>query len=453
MAKIKTLEELETYSAETDAMLKTLQKTIDAMTEARDAADKQIEEIKTVNEELKLANEQLVDKVKTIQTLVKSQDAILQSDDTQEVQDYKLGKMAQVLYRGHKGSGQPGDGAEMLKLGATPTEKSSDLDMGDINIIDGYRDRRAEQVKAYGTKAAISTDPLTSDDSDSGNYYGSYLVPVDTDATLSRIAADASAMMGLVTTRPVRGITTYLPTTTDALAFTAVTTQETAKTQETLTFAKTTLTVVTYALWIAITEEVDEDSLIALGALIRTLCTEAWAAKFDSMCLEDATYGAMATTGVNAVTMGAGDTGFSNVSCTYLDSMIAALTTRSKRRGARFFFHPTVWDEIVSLKDADGRYIVRDRLSDTAPLMVRGFPVTLTDGLPGLADTAISTKFAAFGNPSYIVNGVKTGFEFRIFDQMESSMVYDLIGLRARLRQAFALWAPSAWSYLATAAV
>ena len=443
--KIKTLEELEAYSAETDIKLEEAKKKIEELEAEKEKIDAEIALGKT-------EREQLVDKVQTIQTLVKSQNAILQSNDTQELQDYKIGKMAQLLYRGHKGASQPEDAAEMLKLGATPTQKTSMLDDGPVRIMQGYKDNRDAQVKAFGTKV-LSSDPLTSDDSDSGNFYGSYLVPVDTDANLYRVAADASAMMPLVTSRPVRGITTYLPTSTDAFAFTAVTNQETAKTEETLTFSRTTLTVVTYALWIAITEEVDEDSLIALGALIRMLCSEAWAAKFDSMCLEDSTYGAMNTTGINAVTMGAGDTGFSNISCAYLDSMIAALTTRAKRRGARFFFHPTVWDEIVSLKDADGRYVVRDRLSDTAPLMVRGFPVTLTDGLPGLADTAVSTRFAAFGNPSYIVNGVKTGFEFRIFDQMESTAKYDQIVLRARLRQAFALWAPSAWSYLATAAV
>ena len=447
---IETQEKLNEFSEDITNRVDAQQAAIDAMAKAKEAGDVQIEELKTTNT-------QLIEKIKTIQALVVSQGAILQSNDTQELQDYKLGKMTQLLLRGHQGASQPGDGLEMLKLGAIPTQKSSANDDGPVRIMQGFADWRAAQIKEYGSKeygskVGISTDPLTGDNSNT-DFYGSYLIPIDTDANLLRIAADASAMMGQVTTRPVRGITTYLPTTTDAFAFTAVTNQVTAKTEETLTFARTTLTVVTYALWIAITEEVDEDSLIALGALIRTLCTEAWAAKFDSMCLEDTTYGAMATTGVNAVTMGAGDTGFSNISCSYLDQMIAALTTRAKRRGAKFFFHPTVWDEIVSLTDADGRYIVRDRLSDTAPLMVRGYPVVLTDGLPGLADSAVSTKFAAFGNPSYIINGVRTGFEFRIFDQMESTMKYDLIGLRARIRQAFALWAPSAWSYLATAAV
>ncbi|KKK98418.1 hypothetical protein LCGC14_2642960, partial [marine sediment metagenome] len=259
-------------------------------------------------------------------------------------------------------------------------------------------------------------------------------------------------MMPLVTNRPVRGITTYLPTTTDAFAFVAVTDQETAKTEETLTFSRATLTAITYALWIAITEEVDEDSLISLGALIRTMTTEAWAAKFDSLCLENATYGVIGTSGVNELVMGAGNTGFGNITVTDLDGMIAKLTTRAKRRGARFFFHPTVWDEVVTLTDANGRYIVRERVSEAAPLMVRGYPVSITDGLPGLSDSAISTSFAVFGNPSYIVHGARTGFEFRIFDQMESTMKYDQIVLRARIRSAFVLWAATAWVKLTTAA-
>ena len=211
------------------------------------------------------------------------------------------------------------------------------------------------------------------------------------------------------------------------------------------------LTVITYALWIAITEEVDEDSLISLGALIRTLSSEAWALKFDQMCLSDSTYGAMATSGINQVTMGAGDSGFGNVTLKYLDDMIAALTTDAKRRGCKFFMSTTVWDTLVNAKDANGDYLIR-RFAEDAPKMARGFPVVTTDGMPALSATAVSTDFIAFGNPAYIVNGTKVGFEFRIFDQTYGTMQYDQFYLRARLRQAFVLWAPSAWVKLTTAA-
>jgi len=432
---IETIESLNTALEEIGTKQTEFEKSVAELQE------KNIELVTTLDE-AKATNELFEEKIKTLQTTIKNERAI-DKVMTQEGHDYRLGKMAMEMYMA-KLSGTPREGAikAMADMGATPTQASVLKDTGPIEIVKGYN---AEKVVA-----AVSADPLTSDDSDEGNWYGSYLVPVDTAAECMRVAADSSAMMGQVTTRPVRGITTYLPTTTEEFAFTAVTDQETAKTEEDITFAKTTLTVVTYALWIAITEEADEDSLIALGALIRTLSSEAWALKYDQLCLSDSTYGAMATSGINQVTMTSGDTGFSNISAGDLDSMIAALTTQNKRKGAKFFMHPTVWDHVAILQDANGNYIVRDRFGEKEALRVRGYDVVLSDGMP--STSAVSTDFVAFGNPAYIVNGTKVGFEFRVFDQTYATMQYDQFFLRARLRQAFALWAPSAWVKLTTAA-
>jgi HK97 family phage major capsid protein len=242
-----------------------------------------------------------------------------------------------------------------------------------------------------------------------------------------------------------------VPSTTDAFAFTRLTDQETAKTEDTWTWTRATLTVQTYALWIAITEEMDEDSLIGLGAFVRNMMGEAWGTAFDTLCLSDSTYGAMAASGVNQVIMGTGDKSFADLTCDYLDSLITELTTRGKRRGARFFMSPSVWDYVANEQDAQGNYKLR-RFSDAEPLAARGYPVVLTDGMPDVADDAKSTDFVAFGNPAYIVNGEKVGFEFKVFSETESSMKYDQIYLRGRVRQAFVNAIPSAWSKLTTAA-
>ena len=444
MPKIETLEALDAAVTGINEKQDNFSASLAALTELNTAQAAALEESKTTVLRFE-------DKIKTLQAVIKDVQKI-DSETSQEAHDYRLGKMASLLYAdAAKTLGSREEAAKyMTRIGAIPTVGGTAVkDSGPIAVAEGYESRLTNAIKSYA-KAAVSTDPLSSDDTDTGNFYGSYLVPVDTDANLMRIAADSSAMMGLVTSRPVRGITTYMPTTTDALAFTAVTNQETAKTEDNVTFAKTTLTVVTYALWVAITEEMDEDSLIALGALIRTMATEAWALKFDTLCLSDSTYGAMATSGINQVTMGAGDTTFGSITPTYLDNMIAALTTRAKRRGARFFMHPTVWDTVSNLKNANGDYIVRQNVADPGQPVLKGYPVVLSDGMP--STSAVSTDFVAFGNPAYIVNGTKVGFEFRIFDQTYATMQYDQFFLRARLRQAFALWAPSAWVKLTTAA-
>ena len=296
------------------------------------------------------------------------------------------------------------------------------------------------------TSALISDSPLRSDATT-----GSYLIPVEYGAELGRIAADASAMMPLVTHMPMRGITKYLPNTVDALTFTKLTGQTTAKTEDTLTFGQVTLTACTYAFWLAITEEMDEDSLIGLGELVRTMAGEAWGNKFDDLALDDSTYGALQNASVNNLAMDSGDVAYSDLDINYLDNLIAQLTTQNKRQGARYFFHATVFDYIRQEKDAQGRYIFQDAVN-AAPATIRGYPFTISDGMPPASESSAGDEFVLFGNPRYIVAGDRKGFEFRVFDQTMGTMQYDQIYLRALVRQAMVTWIPTALAKLTTAA-
>uniref|UniRef100_A0A6M3IGQ2 Putative capsid protein n=1 Tax=viral metagenome TaxID=1070528 RepID=A0A6M3IGQ2_9ZZZZ len=423
--EIKTAEDVAIFAKEAATEIETLKSDL----AAKDERTSQLaDEITT-----------LTDKLKTVQAMIQDKFAI-EREDTEEGRLYKLGSLVSSMVNK--------EGRSLSRLGAIP---SSVTDDGSFGVRKGWEAKYEAQWRKTYRKSALSSDPLTSDGSDDSSFYGAYLVPTDVIADVMRVAADASVMMPLVTHRPVRGITTYIPTSTDAFAFVAQTDQETAFTEETLTFARSTLTVVTYAMWIAITEQTDEDSLIAMGAFIRTMCGEAWGTAFDTLALSNATYGAMATSGVNQVIMGDGDTAFSNVSSEYLDSLVGELDTRDKRSGARYFMAPTVWDYIANERDAVGNYAIR-RFSESAPLAARGYPVTLSDGMPDSGDSAISTDFVAFGNPKHIVAGDRVGFEFKVYDGTESSMKYGQIYLRARVRQAMVNTVPSAWSKLTTAA-
>ena len=440
---IDTLEGLQKFVEEMREKFKAFAEKIGLLETSKAEGDAKIETLTVDLAESKASNVQFTEKLKNIQALVKVKDAILK-ESTPEAAAYKIGKMVQLMRRNHHSirAGRKDDGKAMLDFGATPAVPGAIFDTSPIKIMEGFEEHYLKQFN----KAAITSTPFASDEA---TFFGTYLVPVDTNTELLRIAADTSAMMGRVTIMQVRGTTMYLPKTTDAFAFTLVTNERTAKTEDTLTIGRTTLTTETYAFWIGITEEMDEDSLIGLGSLIRTMGGEAWGTKFDTQCLSDSTYGAMATSGILEVVMGAGHGTFDSIDLVDLDAMIAKLTTRALRQGAAFFMHPTVWDVLVNKTDSNGNYKIR-RFSETAPLMVRGYPVVLTDGMPALASSAVSTSFVALGNPRYIVNGDRVGFEFRIFDQQESTMLYDIITLRCRLRQAFALWAPHAWVKLTT---
>jgi len=188
-----------------------------------------------------------------------------------------------------------------------------------------------------------------------------------------------------------------------------------------------------------------------LGDLVRTMFGEAWGAKFDDLALDDSTYGALQNASVNELVMSAGDIDYSDIDIGYLDNLIKELTSQTKRQGARFFFHTTVFDHVRQEKDAQGRYIFQDAVN-AAPATIRGYPFTISDGMPPDSESTSSDEFVLFGNPRYILAGDRIGFEFRIFDQTMGTMQYDQIYMRVRVRQAMVTWIPSGLAKLTTAA-
>ena len=438
MAKIievKTPEELGRLLGEIQAKVDETGEGLKSVAEKAKEEPEFVAALRTQQDELKTTNAQLIEKLKSLELAFKVKGS-WKEQNTPEAKAYGMGKFVNTMLQARAGSKKAT--IDLLNMGAIPVRESTNPD--EVTKID-------VSGRFLKTNPDVSSAPLASDDNDT--YYVSYLVPVEYSAEVGRVAADASAMMNRVTHVPMRGITKYVPNTVDALTFTMVASQRTAKTEDHLTFGRVTLTANTYANWIAITEEADEDSLVGLGSFILKLEGEAWGTKFDTLALSDSTYGALADTSVNELAMDTGDAAFSSIDITYLDGLISELTSQNKRIGAMFIMHPTVFDYIRGEKDAMGRYIFQDAVNG-APATIRGYPFVLSDGAP--STSAASTSFVLFGNPKWILAGDRTGFEFRIFDQTLGTMEYDQIYLRARVRQAMIPWVPGALSKLTTAA-
>ena len=433
---IKTQEELSGVMNDHETRLETVTTKSAEIEESTKAAIEAMQ--KTMEEkdvEHKQESEQLLEKIKSL-TLLATAKGSWKEKDTPQAICYKVGAFVQAISEARHGSA-----IGKAVLG----------DMGSRFIKEDLEAKESVILgKELREKGGLSGSPLTGDDS-VGSYNGSYTLPVEYRAELFRIAIDASALMGRVRSFPVPAITSYAPTTTDALAFTKVTNQNTDKTEDNITFGQQTLTTEIYAAYIAIVEEFFEDTLINIGELVRDMFGEAWGLKFDTLCMEDSTYGVINTTNVVETTMSAGDIEFASLTWEYLHDMIASLTTRAKRQGNVFVMHPTIWDIIRTAKNADGDYYIGP-VTAGMPLMAWGYPVVLTDGMPDSTDSAADTTFVAFGNPVRILNGVRVPFEFKIYDQTQSAMESGQIFLRCRTRQAFVLSNPTAWTMLTTAA-
>ena len=409
-----------------------------------------IESLRTQQEETKTQwekdKEDLLEKIKTV-TLAKEAMGTWKTGDTEEAKCYGIGKLVHLMTEARAGSRLAH--GDLVRMGCGSVKSKQDTWTDETGSTEEVREQYVNK-DIVSQKAGLSSSPLTGDDA-VGSYYGSYTVPVEYRAEMERIALDASAMMGLVTRIPVPGITSYIPNSVDELAFTAVTNQDTDKTEDNLTMGRATLTTVTYASYIAIVEEFFEDTLVAVGAMIRDMFGEAWGKKFDTLCLSDSTYGLVNTTGVLNKAMSTGDSSFDSLTPEYMHDMIKELDSRWKRNGAKYFIHVTNWDKIRIAKNADGDYYFGPITGDM-PAAAWGYPVVLTDGMPDSGDDAKSTSFVALGNPRRIWNGFRVGFEFRIYDQTQSAMESGQIFLRVRTRQAFTTVLPTTFVKLTTAA-
>jgi len=283
---------------------------------------------------------------------------------------------------------------------------------------------------------------------------GSILIPDEIAAEVLRVPDDPSAMMGKVRTVPmsVRKIT--YPGKLTGATWTWVTNEATAKTETTPTFNSVDLECETGAAWIAFTEEMNEDSLVNLGAYFTELLRESWQTEFDKQCLNSngAPFtGVLHNSGANVLNLGTGKSSFDSVTFDDMKNLVAKLTTQAKRNGAKFIMHTTILDIFKGIKDDNGRFIWQEPAGQT-PGTIMGREYILSDAMPDADDSAVSTAFIAFGNPKHIIHGNRVGMEFKLFDMTADALVYDRLFLRARLRQAFVTGIPAAFAVMKTAA-
>jgi HK97 family phage major capsid protein len=299
-----------------------------------------------------------------------------------------------------------------------------------------------------GEKAALGT-PLRGDTTT-----GSYLVPTGYADEVLRLAKQASVMMGRVRRIPMGVRSIRYPDINTEPTMTWVTDESTVKTESGPTFGYKTLECETCAAWLAVTDELVEDSVVDLGEFFMQLFAEAWGAEFDRCVLagnNDPFYGILYDSNVNETTMGAGKTSFDNVTVDNLIDMQSAITRERAHVDAVYIMNRYVFNILRKLKDDNGNPIYQGP-AEQVPATILGVPYILSEQMPGSADDGVSTPFLIYGNPRYYMNGDRVGLEWKVYDKTVRNLDYDEIFFRIRLRQAFLCAVPTAFSRLKTAA-
>lgn len=297
-------------------------------------------------------------------------------------------------------------------------------------------------------KADLGT-PLTGDATGTD---AQYLVPqIIYEETILRTLMVQSEIIPQLTRKAMTGRLHRYAVEGTQVSFTFVTNEVTDKTEANPTWTNVDLTAETYAFWVGVTDELMEDTFADIGAQIRVQAVEALQNTIEEQILNGSgspATGVLQDTSVNESNIDS--TSFEDVDWDDLHLAIEDLTTRKKRVGAAFFMHPTVWDKLRTQVDANGRYFWDP--ATQGPRTAYGYPVYLSDNVPDLSDSAVSTAFIGFGNLKYALWGVRMGLEFRYFDQTMYAVQDDENFWRARTRQAFAVGIPANFARLVTAA-
>lgn len=414
---IKSPEELNAYIDGLETKIATLE------TEAAKAGD--VELVKAENAEMKTALENMQKLVEDIKE-AKQEMHFNKSEDERK---YLFGKFCYAVAKK--------DTKTVFEMG------------GKVNASANKEDWKPAEWD-IGQKAATDLGtPLRGDATT-----GSYLIPDELAAEVLRVPEDNSGMMGKVRTVPMATRKITYPAKLAGVEYTWVTNEITAKTEDNPTFSEVDLECETAAAWVAMTEEFQEDTIVDMGQYLAQLFREAWWTEFDKQCLvaDSAPFdGVMQATGVNAVTMSAGNTSFCDVTDEDLLAVVQALDSQAKRQGAAFIMHCTIHDYLKSLKDDLGNPIYAP-IAGAVPNTIHGYPVIYSDAMPDADSSDVSTPFIAFGNPKHIIHGDRVGIEFRIFDQTSDALVYDRNFFRVRLRQGFVTGVPGAFAKLSTPA-
>jgi len=169
---------------------------------------------------------------------------------------------------------------------------------------------------------------------------------------------------------------------------------------------------------------------------------------------------------VTVITMTTADNTFEELIPNDLRKLLYSISSKALKNAA-FYMSPYAWHVIQTLTQ-DSKYLTTfatpvfsqgawkpEQVTDSAG-SIWGYPVFLTDVLPGSADTAASTKWIVFGNMKYFLMGERSGMEAKVSTEgyVGSTSLFETNQSAIRLvkRLAMGVGIPEAFAVLRTAA-
>lgn len=252
---------------------------------------------------------------------------------------------------------------------------------------------------------ALNEDtPGTGDQSEGG-----YVVPAEFRPVLLRIVEQFGLLRQKATIIPMgrdevtfpnlaSGVTVYWPDENAAI------------TESQPAFGTVKLIVKKMAALVPSSIEFLDDAAIPIASLLATLVGEAMAKEEDRVGFVGNTGGGdpfdglLFAAGTNSMDLGTGDTSYVDITAEDLLSLTTTISTGASQ-GAEFLFHRTIFNHVRTLKESTSGAYIFAPASSAGPATLWGYPFTLVDSFPGVADDAADKALIAFGNMRHLYLG------------------------------------------------
>jgi HK97 family phage major capsid protein len=218
-------------------------------------------------------------------------------------------------------------------------------------------------------------------------------------------------------------------------------------------FGQVALTAKKAGLIIPMTTELFEDSAPDMQNILAKQFAESLAEAEDTQAVAgDGTVftGILNDSDVHSVSMGEGNTAFTNLSLMDMFTLIAALK-RNVAKNGKFFMNQTVWAYVKNMTDTNGNLI----FAPTEQTLL-GYPVVIMDDMNAYSASAVDTVMMGFGDLRNIYLGDRRQISIALADQatVGTTNLYekDMLALRVTERVAIAIGLSKALALLKTAA-
>lgn len=207
-----------------------------------------------------------------------------------------------------------------------------------------------------------------------------------------------------------------------------------------VTLGQITLTASKAGLIVAMSSELDEDSIVDFGAYLNELIGEAFAQEEDEQFFAGTS---SPHTGVFNTSSTYGNyVNVSSVDNIDYDSLVSCVRgiKQSYLRGGAWYMHRTVFGVIEKIKGTDGHPVVVNA-GDPVRQNLFGLPVRLIESAPTSSTTAAGMPLVLLGNLNNSIVGLKRALTLKVLTEATIDGVNlaenDLVGLRVTKRDAF----------------